>query len=82
MLFDPQTPGTEFVFAAVKARQDRWLQEAEVNRLTRPLRVARPGLLRRVLAAVGNLLIAAGKRLQERHTPAMSQSAGVYQSRC
>ncbi|UCC64524.1 MAG: hypothetical protein JSV36_05570 [Anaerolineae bacterium] len=82
MLFDPQTPGTEFVLAAVKARQDRWLQEAEVNRLTRPLRVARPGLLRRVLAAVGNLLIAAGKRLQERHTPAMTQSAGVYQSRC
>jgi hypothetical protein len=45
------------------------VREAERDRLGRMANPVRPELLDRVLASVGGLMIAAGKKLQARHMP-------------
>jgi hypothetical protein len=48
--------------------QDR-LKEAEIARLVRQARAARPRLRDRVLASIGGLLISVGEKLQARYAP-------------
>ena len=49
---------------------EKYLQEAEQDRLGRMVGSAKPGLLDRALAGMGSLLIFTGKKLQRRHAPA------------
>jgi hypothetical protein len=61
-MFFPQTPG--LLVAADRARQSDASQQAGRNRLTLRAIPTRPRLSDRVLAAIGDLLIAAGTELQ------------------
>jgi hypothetical protein len=51
----------------IEERQKRLLQEAETARLLKAIQADRPGLGSRVLANVGDLLIAGGTKLKARY---------------
>ena len=59
-----------------KERVKDALRKAEQERLRRVAGSARPRLLDPILASVGGLMIAAGKKLQERHAPVQTGLTG------
>ena len=75
-MFNPMTP------SLIKAYQDRLLEEAKKGRIPKATRTAKPQLQERLLARVGDLLISAGLRLQERYKPAMCPRPEASQSSC
>lgn len=68
-------------YNTVRVKEEQWkdlLREAEKERLIREIRGTRPGLLDRVLASVGGLLISVGTKLQMRYALSMPRDAEAY----
>lgn len=68
-------------YNTVRVKEEQWkdlLREAEKERLIREIRGTRPGLLDRVLASVGGLLISVGTKLQMRYALSMPRDAKAY----
>jgi hypothetical protein len=59
-----------------RAHQRDLLKEAEQWRLVRQVRADQPSLSAHLLERLGGLMIKAGERLQERHTPQITGTLG------